>query len=283
MMQNLSETLDYASEFRELWLGHEILRKKMIGYIHSRVLCGYPEYVEQLVSKLDHLTMHTDLTDKQIFIDLGGHLYNEISDREEMHVILQEDNKKRANNRSQAILELLPDDFLPCSVLDYGCHSGKILVELARTLNIPCEQRFGIDVEKPADCRGFQFLLSDDTCSQIGSSSLDLIIALVVLHHVPRPRDIVEEFHRILRPGGRVVVREHDYQFPEMKYLFDSLHYLWRSVFVLPNEMPNADSYYSIDAWASLFTDAGFRLLRRQLDCPYAVTEYLVFEKQRQT
>ncbi len=76
-----------------------------------------------------------------------------------------------------------------------------------------------------------------------------------------------------------MVVREHDYQFPEMKYLFDSLHYLWRSVFALPNEMPNADNYFSIDDWAMLFIEAGFRLLKQQVDCPYAVTEYLVFEK----
>ncbi|WP_419617734.1 hypothetical protein [Thiolapillus sp.] len=64
-----------------------------------------------------------------------------------------------------------------------------------------------------------------------------------------------------------------------MKYLFDSLHYLWRSVFALPNEMPNADNYFSIDDWAMLFIEAGFRLLKQQVDCPYAVTEYLVFEK----
>ncbi|WP_419644435.1 class I SAM-dependent methyltransferase [Thiolapillus sp.] len=245
-MQHLSETLEFSSEFRTLWLGHEELRQKMIDYIHSRVLSGYPEYVEQLVSRLDHLTMYTDLNDKQIFIDLGGHLYNEISDREEMHDILQEDNNKRANNRSQAILDLLTDDFLPGSVLDYGCHSGKILVELAETLNIPSAQRFGMDVAMPADCREFQFLLSDDTCSQFESGSLELIIALVVLHHLPRPREIIAEYYRRLRPGGRVVVREHDYQFqfPEMKYLFDSLHHLWRSVFALPNEMPNADNYY---------------------------------------
>ncbi|WP_293726012.1 class I SAM-dependent methyltransferase [Thiolapillus sp.] len=202
-MQHLSETLEFASEFRTLWLGHEELRQKMIGYIHSRVLSGYPEYVEQLVSRLDHLTMYTDLNDKQIFTDLGGHLYNEISDREEMHDILQEDNNKRANNRSQAILDLLTDDFLPGSVLDYGCHSGKILVELAETLNIPSAQRFGMDVAMPADCREFQFLLSDDTCSQFESDSLELIIALVVLHHLPRPREIIAEFYRILRPGGQ--------------------------------------------------------------------------------
>ena len=37
--------------------------------------------------------------------------------------------------------------------------------------------------------------------------------------------------------------------------------------------------YYSIDDWAMLFIEAGFRLLKQQVDCPYAVTEYLVFEK----
>ena len=74
-------------------------------------------------------------------------------------------------------------------------------------------------------------------------------------------------------------LREHDFQAPEMKYLFDSPHYLWRSVFALLNEMENADNYFSIDERVSLLIEAGFKLLLRQADCPYAVTEYLIFQK----
>jgi ubiquinone/menaquinone biosynthesis C-methylase UbiE len=279
MHQNLSASLDYASEFRTLWLGHEALRQKFIGYIGSRVLCGYPQYVEQLVSKLDQLTLHTDLSDQQIFVSLGGHLYHEIANNGEMHEILEEDNKKRANNRSKAILDLLDDDFSPDNVLDYGCHNGKILVELAEALNIPVSQRVGVDVEVPKDYQGFEFILSEDTRSLVQSNSLEFIIALVVLHHLQNPMETLREFYRILQPSGIIVVREHDYQAPEMKYLFDSLHYLWRSVFALPNEMENADNYFSIDEWIAMFIGAGFNLLLRQADCPYAVTEYLVFQK----
>lgn len=281
MNKNLSASLDYTSEFRTLWLGHESLRNKFIGYINSRVLFGYPEYVDQLVSMLDHLILHTDLPDKQIFVNLGGHLYNEIAGNGEMHKILEEDNKKRANNRSQAILDLLPEGFSPRNVLDYGCHSGKILVELAKALDIPSGQRIGVDVQMPTDYQEFEFILSKNISNMVKSSSLDLIIALVVLHHVPRPMDTLYELYRVLQPGGIVVVREHDYQAPEMKYLFDSLHYLWRSVFALPNEMENADNYFSIDEWVSMFLVGGFKLLLRQEDCPYAVTEYLVFQKKR--
>ena len=278
MEKILSESPGYTSEFRTLWLGHEWLRDKLIGYIHSRVLSGYPEYVNQLLSKLDHLTMHTDLPDQQIFVDLGGHLYNEIAVNGEMHTILEEDNKKRANNRSKAVLDLLPEDFSPRNVLDYGCHNGKILVELAEALNIPSMHQFGVDVDMPKDFQTFEFIKSKEFSSQVKSSSLDLIIALVVMHHLPKPMDIINEFYRILQPGGIVVVREHDYQAPEMKYLFDSLHYLWRSVFALPNEMENADNYFSIDEWISMFLECDFKLLLRQEDCPYAVTEYLVFQ-----
>ena len=194
MNQNLTESLDYTSKFRTLWLGHETLRHKFISYIHNRVLFGYPEYVDQLVCKLDQLTMHTDLTDEQIFVDLGGHLYNEIAGNGEMHKILASDNTKRANTCSQAILDLLPKDFSPRNVLDYRCHSGTILVELAEALKIPSRQRIGVDVEIPPDYREFEFTISKDTSSQLKSSSLDLIIAQVVLHHVPIPMATFNKF-----------------------------------------------------------------------------------------
>jgi hypothetical protein len=84
MKNFLSESPGYATEFRTLWLGHELLRDKLIGYIHSRGLFGYPDYVDQLVRKLDQLTMHTDLPDQQIFVSLGSHLYNEIAVNGEM-------------------------------------------------------------------------------------------------------------------------------------------------------------------------------------------------------
>lgn len=40
------------------------------------------------------------------------------------------------------------------------------------------------------------------------SNSLDLITCFGVLHHIPNVSKIVEEFHRVLKPGGYALVRE---------------------------------------------------------------------------
>lgn len=40
------------------------------------------------------------------------------------------------------------------------------------------------------------------------SNSLDLITCLGVLHHIPNVSKIVDEFHRVLKPGGYALVRE---------------------------------------------------------------------------
>jgi SAM-dependent methyltransferase len=40
----------------------------------------------------------------------------------------------------------------------------------------------------------------------LADGSVDAVVALELLEHVPRPQAVVAEFGRILRPGGRVVI-----------------------------------------------------------------------------
>ena len=44
----------------------------------------------------------------------------------------------------------------------------------------------------------------------LGDNRVDLITCLTVLHHVPHLDDMLAELVRILRPGGYLIVREHD-------------------------------------------------------------------------
>ena len=42
------------------------------------------------------------------------------------------------------------------------------------------------------------------------SESFDLVVALMSLHHIPKVSAMVKDIKRVLKPGGRLVYREHD-------------------------------------------------------------------------
>jgi ubiquinone/menaquinone biosynthesis C-methylase UbiE len=63
-------------------------------------------------------------------------------------------------------------------------------------------------------------VIADAHCLPIATGSIDIIYSIAVLEHVKKPWIVAEEIHRVLRPGGHVVVElpflnvihdEHDY------------------------------------------------------------------------
>jgi glycosyltransferase involved in cell wall biosynthesis/ubiquinone/menaquinone biosynthesis C-methylase UbiE len=70
--------------------------------------------------------------------------------------------------------------------------------------------------------RGLQarFVHHDAETLPFDADSFDVVYANGVLHHTPNTRRVVEEIHRVLRPGGRAIV---------MMYAEHSLHY-WREL-----------------------------------------------------
>ncbi len=81
---------------------------------------------------------------------------------------------------------------IPCEThLDIGCGDGYFL------RRSPAETRYGLDK-----------LLGDEVTDRIDfpDASLDLVSMLAVIEHVHDPRALFEDVHRILKPGGRLVL-----------------------------------------------------------------------------
>lgn len=112
----------------------------------------------------------------------------------------------------EAFLALLPRDW---TVADIGTGTGYLLPTLGR-----CFQRvIGVDpVDKMLEAarRRVEYHGIDNVTLRKGDmaqlplaeAEVDLAIAVLVLHHVPAPRDALAELHRVVRAGGQVLVVE---------------------------------------------------------------------------
>ena len=101
-------------------------------------------------------------------------------------------------------------------VLDVGCGTGYLTGRVARAVG-PGGSVVGIDPSEPmvvyarrtspANCRiqvaGAQAIPEPD-------ASFDLVVTSLAVHHIPADLhgDAFREFHRVLRPGGRLLVAD---------------------------------------------------------------------------
>jgi SAM-dependent methyltransferase len=87
------------------------------------------------------------------------------------------------------------------TVVDFGCGGGYLL-EL-----LPGAQRIGVEpnavAREAAERRGLRAAAST---AELGDSSADVVISNHALEHAIAPFEELRELHRVLRPGGRLVI-----------------------------------------------------------------------------
>lgn len=114
-------------------------------------------------------------------------------------------------------------------MLDYGCGTATLLRLLAPEL--PAATLMGCDISAgmltrakqvwPSELAEPALYLQDGALTPLPSASCDLVVISAVLHHVPiaQRRDVYAEIKRLLRPGGRLVVFEHNPLNPVTRYV----------------------------------------------------------------
>lgn len=97
----------------------------------------------------------------------------------------------------------------PGVYLDIGCNRGGITRELGRIIG--AKRVVGVDVVDPKVVSGIEYHQIDTLGKlPLPDASVDLITANMTLHHVEHLDVLAREISRVLRPGGRLYIREHD-------------------------------------------------------------------------
>ncbi len=99
----------------------------------------------------------------------------------------------------------------------------------------------------------------------IPSNSVDLVICAIGLHHIPVEKlsDFVASIHRILRPGGTFIVRDHDVINDDIMDLTHAAHSVYNLLMVnepLENERAEFRNFKALSYWIELLQQHGFEV-----------------------
>ena len=150
------------------------------------------------------------------------------------------DESWRYKRRIQEIERLLPRGFQPRQLLDVGCAEGSITAPLGAHFGLPKENIHGCDVRDIPHTAGMQFLVFDGArLDAYATDSFCMVTMLMALHHVADMAALLREVHRVLRPGGVLVIREHDCTPQRLALVLDVQHGFFSKVWSDPPEWPS--------------------------------------------
>ena len=104
---------------------------------------------------------------------------------------------------------------------------------------------------------------------EIADASLDLVTCYIGLHHCPREKlaAYIESVHRILRPAGRFVLRDHDAGNDRMRNFCALVHTVFNAGLGVGWEQDRLELrlFEGVDFWATEITRAGFSDTKQRL------------------
>lgn len=237
------------------WL-HPEARRKLCQIIRNGILKEVPEIAETFLAKCA-MVAHKQVADRDATAILRSVLQS--SNGERSKASYAQDESQRIQRRVQQIVTELPDHFTPTSFLDIGCGDGEITAQLAQRWRLEADKVLGMDVyDRHEPSVYFTYERNRGTNIPMADCSVDFVCLLMVLHHESDPAALLSEVHRVLRPDGFALIREHDASEESDQLLFHALDVLYYGVFNAFEGIPVPATYQSAEYWRTLLERVGF-------------------------
>lgn len=209
--------------------------------------------------------------DEENYNDLFEYLHGDLLKRPHIARQLEEQPQgtKRAEHRVVDTCRLVQKlNITADTFLDFGCSEGSITASLGAQLGLVTDQIHGCDVLPLPESKrvGFLFAQTDGVHLPYADGTFPLVTAFMSLHHVEQLRPALSEIYRILRPGGYLLIREHDCRPPELAVFLDVLHGMYASVWNEPRETNDFCTTYwahyrTREDWHDVLKNSGFELV----------------------
>lgn len=121
------------------------------------------------------------------------------------------------------------------TLLDVGCNDGAIT---CRYLDRGAARVIGADIDEAAIRRAtasfgsanVSFVTCTTNAIPLENDSVDAIVCYDVFEHVSQPRAVVDEWFRILRPGGKALIGTWGWYHPYAHHLWSTMPVPWAHV-----------------------------------------------------
>jgi len=168
-----------------------------------------------------------------------------------------------------------------CNIIDIGGGNGNVLSGLKDKINGIYGTNYNfICVETLTDWgEHYEFnntniqykFFGTDFNFELPDNSIDIIMCMVSLHHMTNETisSIMQHIHRILKPNGIVLIKEHDATKDDLKYIYWEHHLYHLLDCAFEWETIDIDHYFnnfiynfkSKEQWTNCFNQFGFELV----------------------
>lgn len=120
-------------------------------------------------------------------------------------------------------------------VLDLGCSDGAISTGYldygaSRVVGVDIDEKAIAIAKKQRGSENAEFYTGTVTHIPIPDSSIDTVLCYDVFEHVEHPSEILSEIHRVLRPGGQMLIGTWGWKHPFAPHLWSTMPVPWAHV-----------------------------------------------------
>lgn len=213
-----------------------LLTKQTKHFIYSNQK-EFLKHAEQII--------HSDYDVQQILTKLRDKFIT-YSEKSNPHL-----RQKRMKYRTKSKLNTIKSDILSFkgkngTYLDIGCTDGMTVSAIQSIANF--NRVYSVNNEAPRYIDGFIFQLNHSHTLPYDDNTFDLITVFMYLHKSERSL-LTSELYRVLKPGGKVIIREHNVTNDETVVFLDIATLLYTHVFNSEsiNPKPISNNYYCVD------------------------------------